>query len=261
MGSDGLLLSELKLYACYAPEVFDYDKVIDKFEGDLSKAIEKRGDQFETFVFVHNDLRGIHPAVSKAFPNFAAAHPDISLEIFGHRRFRDLLVTLSRESVEDILGRELPLKEMVYGAGIDELESLLDHLSELRVRQSDAAAIKPVSNRKLAYNDFSDEMRDDVRKAMIRSADIDHYYASRIDTTERDEVANAFRQEYFSIRETCDDSDQIVYYLEQFVMGNAHAPLKKRLATTAVISYFFQTCDIFEDAPDGWIENGERASA
>ena len=61
LGSDGLLLHDEKLFACYAPEVFDEKEVKRKLESDLTKALAKRKGQFATFCFVNNDLRGMHP--------------------------------------------------------------------------------------------------------------------------------------------------------------------------------------------------------
>ncbi|MCX4584632.1 hypothetical protein [Streptomyces sp. NBC_01481] len=62
-GSDGLSLHARKLYACYAPRSFDAAKLRKKFHDDLNSALAQRMGQFGTFVFVHNDLRGVHPEV------------------------------------------------------------------------------------------------------------------------------------------------------------------------------------------------------
>ncbi len=73
-GSDGLSLHGGKLYACYAPATFDVAKVRKKFHDDLDSARRQRPGQFSTFVFVHNDLRGIHPEVATMLAEARTAH-------------------------------------------------------------------------------------------------------------------------------------------------------------------------------------------
>jgi hypothetical protein len=62
MGSGGHSFYNGKLYACYAPQVFNKDKLKEKFDGDLAKAKAKRDGQFEIFVFVHNEAPWNAPA-------------------------------------------------------------------------------------------------------------------------------------------------------------------------------------------------------
>lgn len=128
LGSDGLRLYERNLYACYGPEVFDADRVAAKFDSDLEKAIRKRGGQFDTFTFVHNDLRGVHPIVSQAMSAAATQYPELKFAAFGLTRFREELVQLTRAQVEDLLGSELPVQELQYKMPLDEVMPLLAHL-------------------------------------------------------------------------------------------------------------------------------------
>lgn len=266
VGSDGLLINNRKLYACYAPEVFDVDtadKVAKKFNGDLTKAREKRNGQFDTFVFAHNDMRGMHPVLSAQLPAAKTAHPNLSFEFIGFRHMRDMVNGLDRHQVEDLLGMQLPVDQLVFGLAQEELEPLLAHLSQLRVRyDTPDAPLQPVSSRKLTYNEFSEDVREELRLAMVSSPDIERYYANRLDINERDEVANGFNIEYQRLLEGLPSPDDVFYYLEQYVLGNQFPPLSLRRAAIAVIAYFFQTCDVFEDAPPDWIDpEASKASA
>lgn len=251
-GSDGLMLHEGKLYACYAPEVFDAPKTIAKFESDFGKAIEKRAGQFKTFVFVHNDLRGVHPVVSTCLASHSGLYGDIKFEQFGYRHFRDEACRLELDQVEDLLGMPLPVQELAYGVALEELEPLLAHLREGRIKNFEPGEISAVSKQKLDYNKFSEDVKDELRRAIIRSADIDAYYHGLIDVTERDEVAAAFREEFLRICDKLDEPDDVLWQLEQYVLGNASAPIRMRKAALAILAYFFQSCDIFDNPPPGW---------
>src|SRR5690606_63084 len=83
MSADGLGLRSRKLYACYAPQTVDPYEIRRKFDKDLSGALAKRSGEFDTFVFVHNDHRGVHPKVSSLLASAAANHPDLKFEQMG----------------------------------------------------------------------------------------------------------------------------------------------------------------------------------
>lgn len=253
MGSDGLLLHEDKLFACYAPEVVDVNEVKRKFRDDLRKAKEKRPGQFSSFCFVNNDLRGMHPVISVVVADARTNNSNLKFEILGFRRLRDEVLRLDRSQVEDLLGMQLPVEKFVYSVTLEELEPLLAHLRESRHRGVSSADIMPVSQEKLDFNEFDEDVREELRRAMVRSTDIDRYYAERIDVTERDEVASRFHEEYLRIREEGADPDHCIWYLEQFVLGNASAPPNLRKGAVAIIAYFFQTCDVFDNPPSEWL--------
>jgi hypothetical protein len=257
MGSDGHSFYNGKLYACYAPQVFNKDKLKEKFDGDLAKAKAKRDGQFEIFVFVHNERRGMHPQVSSMVAQAAVSHKPIKFENFGFRRFRDEFMRLDRSEVEDILQVELPVSEMTYGLGLDEIRPLMGHLADHRIRPDVTMPLEIPSDLKLDYNDFSEDTRHEVLRFLHLGAPIDAYYQSRIDVTERDEVAAAFGDEYRRLRTESNDPEHILWRLEQYILGNESKLLRQHNAAKALLAYFFQTCDIFDNPPKGWVSHKE----
>lgn len=249
LASDGLTLHDGKLYACYAPEKPDVTKTISKFESDLENAIKKRGGQFTEFVFVHNDARGIHPELSKTLSSAASKHPDIKFSTLGMRHIRDMLGPLDRNQVEQLLGVPLPVQHEI-SFGLSEMEELLKYLAKQRIPSDPAMGLEQVSARKLDHNEFSPDTQSELREGMKYSSIIDSYYQDRIDVTERDEVAARFQAEYASAAEELDDPEDIMLRLRIFLSGTKVTRADDYRAQTAILAYFFQTCDIFEDAPD-----------
>jgi len=254
-GSDGLALVGRKLYACYGPQTFNADKLQKKFNDDLTSALEKRDGQFQTFVFVHNDLRGLHPELTSLLSNARRTHSTKNFEPFGFRKFRDEAGLLERHQVEDLLGYPIPV-DLVFGVQLEEVIPLLDHLVRTRLGASGNDDIVIPSASKLDYNDFSYETKEDMRRAIAHSKQIDQYYFLREDVVERDEAALAFRTEYLHIRENYQDPEEILYQLDQYILGNASAPLQQRRAAMVVLAYFFQSCDIFDNPPPDWSATG-----
>ncbi|MGV9915463.1 ABC-three component system protein [Streptomyces tendae] len=251
-GSDGLSLHDGKLYACYAPATFDITKVRKKFHDDLDSAQRQRPDQFSTFVFVHNDLRGIHPEVATMLAEARTAHSPLRFEQMGRRRLWTELLPLPCETVEYVLGCEIPIEEQIYGVGMGDLAPLLGRLKEQRRTADPLMSLAEVSDRKLDFNQIIGEVRDDLVDGMRYTHLVAQYYAGVYDPFEHDEVAAAFTQEYVVARERSSDPDLILLDLQHYIHGNRLQSSRELSAGWVVLAHFFEHCHIFENAPEGW---------
>lgn len=251
LASDGLDLHDDKLYACYAPETVDASATIQKFTSDLTGAIKKRSGQFTTFVFVHNDVRGVHPEISTALARARTAQRGISFEVMGMRHFRDLLGRQDSQDVEALLKSQLPMQHAV-SIGLQEMEELFADLASLRIADISPPTIEPVSVHKLRYSELTEESQVELRDGMRHSAMISDYYQRRIDITERDDVAARFHAEYLGAVGDELEPEDVLLRLREFLAGNRMPSGPRYRAQTAVLAYFFESCDIFENAPTGW---------
>ncbi|WP_261569268.1 ABC-three component system protein [Frankia gtarii] len=252
LGADGLSLHDGKLYACYAPEVPDAAAVRTKFNDDLAKAVAKRGGDFETFVFVHNDLRGVHPEISILLSRARREYPRLRFESRGPQHLHRELCRLERDEIEDLLGCEIPVSERVYRIGLEDLQPLLEHLVTQRRTAASPAPAREVPPDKLAYNDLSPEDRDEIIFAMRYTPQVDEYYQLRRDVTERDEVALGFNAYYQQVKAAYQKPGEVLWKLQEYVAGNARGPRDQERAVMVVLAYFFETCDIFDEPPADW---------
>ncbi|MEY9849744.1 hypothetical protein ABH940_006856 [Streptacidiphilus sp. BW17] len=255
-GADGLTLSSRKLYACYAPQTVNASEVKTKFTKDLGSAIRQRNGQFDTFVFVHNDRRGVHPEVATMLSAADAAHPDLAFEQMGTRSIWQECMGLELNQVEDVLGCEIPVKPTVYGVGMDDLKPLLQHLKELRTESDPLMELPQVHDEKLAFNQLQGESRDDLLRGMRHTHLVDAFYGGGIRATEHDEVARGFRIFYEQVRKQYDDPDDVLWQLEMYVLGNERQRPQVHRAAWVVLAHFFFRCDIFEAPPSGWSPAG-----
>lgn len=259
LSSDGLSLYDRRLFACYAPETPDASKTISKFKGDVTGALAKRSGQFDTFVFVHNDTRGTHPEISAALADARNAHSGLRFEVMGARHLRDIIGRLSRDQVEDLLGSPLPLQHTVT-VGLAEMEELLAELSMAGITLDEAAPVEAVSIHKLQFSELTPDSQAEIRDAMRHSPMIDDYYARRIDVTERDEVAARFNREYRDAIASDVEPEDTLLRLREFLAGSRVQSGPMYRAQTAVLAYFFQRCDIFENPPADWVAPSQVAS-
>ncbi|GIG59259.1 hypothetical protein Lfu02_36310 [Longispora fulva] len=263
LSADGLSLHSGKLYACYGPEVFDAKKVEEKFASDLEGAMSKRGGEFTTFVFVHNDTRGLHPKVASLLAQARRDHVPLLFEPLSPSQLRQKVLRLPRGEVEDLFGAEIPVHDVAYGIGLADVKPLLDHLVEKRTpanRQHRPPNLLQVSDQKMEYNRLSEDERETLRLAMMHTYLLDDYYDNVADVTARDDAADGFRAYYQELAEVCTTPDQIVYELGHYVLGNLRADRARERALDVVLAYFFETCDIFDAPPPGWAPALREAS-
>ena len=251
-GADGLGLAGRELYACYGPDVANPSKIKSKFRKDLNSALRQRPGQFDTFVFVHNDLRGIHPIVGTLLGEAGQAHPNIGFQQMGARKMWHKAMRLDLVAMEDLLGETIPVELVVYSIGMAEVEPLLAHLAEQRQSAMDQPIPTP-SPYKADFNKLGTRFKEMLQRGRRYQHLIDSYYRGVIDKTERDEVAAGFRAYYELLRvEHGNDFDEIFWQLQGYVCGQARPTLVVEEAAEAVLSYFFDLCDIFEIPPQGW---------
>ena len=251
-GADGFSLHSGKLYACYAPRSFDAAKVRGKFRSDLDSALRQRRGQFETFVFVHNDLRGVHPEVATMLAEARSAHPELDFEAMGRRALWRVLLPLPRQAVEDVLGCEIPVEERIYGIGMEDLAPLLDRLRSHRRTADPMMSLAEVSELKLAFNGLAGETREHLVTGMRYSHLVDEYYVGVYDPYEHDEVAADFHQHYLTAREHSSDAEDVLWDLQQHIHGNKLPHPREVEAGWVVLAHFFERCNIFEAPPQGW---------
>jgi hypothetical protein len=251
LSADGLTLHDRKLYACYGAQVNDPDSVRSKVLQDLDGALAKRPGEFDTFVFVHNDRRGVRPEVSRTLLQASDKHAELSFENFGLPRFHNELCRLERWQVEDLLG-PLPAGPVVTGVILEDLMPLLDHLAMQRRQVEELPSIPKPSVDKLDYNEFSSDTKRDLRNALPYVQYVEAYYAGRLDPTERDATAAGFSDYYELVATDCDDPDDVLWQLERHILGNAIPTRQTQLNALVVLMYFFGECEIFKVPPPGW---------
>ncbi|RKS06972.1 hypothetical protein DFP74_2622 [Nocardiopsis sp. Huas11] len=256
LGADGLAISDRKLYACYGPRVFKPSEVREKFRGDLVKAVENRGGDFDRFVFVHNELRGVSPEVTKEISEAQKEYAPLRFENFGLTRMCQVLTKLDDATVEDLVG-PFPATELVTGVGMGELAPLLEHLSTRKRHSVTPDGVPVPSSRKLEYNRFSDEMRDFLLKALPYVRLVGDYYRGLNNPFEEDEVAAAFRQEYVELADSHEDPDTVADHLRWYILGNKAASLKDQIDANVVLMHFFGRCEVFRVPPTEWRPHGE----
>ncbi|MDQ1292484.1 MAG: hypothetical protein QG608_363 [Actinomycetota bacterium] len=81
---------------------------------------------------------------------------------------------------------------------------------------------------------------------------IAEHYQRRSDINERNEVAAWFHREYLEAVRVGLEPEDVLLRLREFLAGSRQRKAPLYRAQTAVLAYFFETCDIFENPPSDW---------
>jgi hypothetical protein len=248
MGSDGLCTDQEKLYACYGPQSPAESETRRKFRSDLASALSNRPGEFTTFVFVHNDRIGMHPQIASELVTASQGNPSLTFEQMGRLAFWREFMRLEILEAEDMLGQEIKVESLVYGISLADLEPLLIHLGRVRDR-SDLAVAHTIPMNKIEFNRLSADIRDFLIHGMRFAKQVADYYEGFYDVLARDETAADFRERYESLLAQTLTPDEIFQELFVYVAGNRALDAAALTSVYTILSYFFQTCDIFEEPP------------
>ena len=241
---DGRQVSTGTIFQCYGPETPTDQKTITKIEDDFSGALDKWPNFIKRWVFVHNTPGGQPPAVLDALDTLRNKHTNILFEIWAKAELYKWHNMLSADQMRLIYGLA-PSQKTADNLELQDMKPIIDAL-ECRDPDPYAPSPSPPSVEKLAKNELSEDAAE-LLKLGRRKVRLVETYFNKAGTVELGEkIAQSFRAHYAELKATECPADQIFCYLQAFA-GYTGASPKRQVAVMAVMAYFFDKCDIFED--------------
>lgn len=241
--NDGFLKSDRRLFQVYAPNEMESKKARTKITEDFEGAKVHWGKHFEKWTFVHNATEGLPPHVHDLILNFEKANPSIVLEPWGFEKLQEVFRLLSTDDLTSWFGFA-PTEEANITLGFKDIQVVLESLAGKATPVG--LTVKDVPPRKIEANDLSRDVTSLLKAGMTKtplvSAFIDKWY----DETLGERLAVAFREEYGRLRGRM-HSNRIFSELQIWVGGNSQGTAEHQMAVLAVLAYFFERCDIFEE--------------
>ena len=242
---DGRQLSTGTIFQCYGPETPTDQKTIAKINTDFVGALAKWPNFIKRWVFVHNISEGQPPAVNAHLDTLRAKYSTISFNIWAKSELYKWH-TLLNEDQKRLMYGPVPNQQIANGLELQDLQPVIDVL-ERREPDPSTPLPPPPSVEKLAKNKLSEEAAE-LLKLGRRKVRLVETYFDKVGSVELGEkIAEAFRTHYIQLKATQCEPDQVFSYLQKFA-GVTGEP-KRQVAAMAVMAYFFDRCDIFED-PD-----------
>ena len=240
---DGYRRSDGTVFQSYAPDAMKLETLLAKIDNDFNGAVVHWGSRMKGWTFVHNDDRGLPAEATQKFVDLRAANPDITIDVFSYSEMREIVLSLSVTKLEDLFGLA-PSQRTLEKLGFAELRPVL-----LSIQRGEPEAEPPLtapSPYKLQRNSLSQDAADFLRQGRRREKLVQDFFDSWPNPGFGEEIAEAFRMKYQTLKAIRLTPDEIFTELQTFTGGMDGVP-SHQAAVLAVMSYFFERCDIFED--------------
>ncbi|WP_296710693.1 ABC-three component system protein [Rhodoblastus sp.] len=239
---DGRRVSTKAVFQCYAPKAMTDTKLIAKINEDFHGARAHWGDGMAEWIFVHNEAEGLPPKVVQLIDGLRAAHPDIKIETWSEPELHALVFGLALSAMQALFGY-VPSITVVDRLVLSDVVPIIEALA--RQEPNPNPPLTPPSVEKLAKNALSDDSALLLQMGRRKSGLVDTFFrkSARPDLGER--IAEAFRGRYAELKSLDLPADSVFKHLQDYAGMNGEP--KRQGAALAVLSYFFDNCDIFED--------------
>ena len=247
--SDGFLFTEKCVFQSYAPSSgFQKAKLLAKIEGDFEGAKERWGKKMEQWAFVHNETEGLPPYAHFKIMELDEANADIAIQPSvqpSHLKVKAL--SLDENHLAELFGPALSYHDVTQ----------LNHepvkylLRAIQKRDYKVENIQPVSVNKLQYNQLSNDIEVLLTAGRRKEKLVEDLLINWPDPEYGNELSAAFISKYRELVSQELSPDEIFMELKTFAGGDSRVP-SEQVSALAVLSYFFERCDIFENAPEGW---------
>ncbi|MCG7990590.1 MAG: hypothetical protein JAY98_03525 [Candidatus Thiodiazotropha lotti] len=246
--SDGYLSSEQHVFQSYAPSSgFEKNKLLTKIGTDLPGAVEKWDKKISKWTFAHNGWEGLPPYAINQLEEYKTEYPGLLISVWGPEIIKSKALELPRNKLVDLFG-PAPTMQDLKVLSHTPIRTLLNAIG--RRDDSLKTPIAPVAVGKLEYNELSHDIEILLKAGRTKENLVKELIETWPDPMYGEDLAEAFRDKYKSLKNREMSPDDIFDGLKQFAGGNAHKA-EDQVSALAVLSYFFSRCDIFENEPQG----------
>ncbi|MBF0174684.1 MAG: hypothetical protein HQL83_14780 [Magnetococcales bacterium] len=240
---DGRRISTGSIFQCYAPETMKEADLINKVDRDFKGACAHWAGKMQEWVFVHNDGRGLPPNAVQHMDALRKAHAPLRIVTWSEPELFDLTMKLDLSALQALFGYAASIA-IVDRLVMSDLVPIIESLQRREPNLTDPP-LTPPSLEKLKKNALSEESGLFLRIGRRKSMLVDTYFRKNLSHDLGERIAEAFRQRYAVLKALDLPPDTIFKHFQDFA-GFDGEP-KRQGAALAVIVYFFDSCDIFED--------------
>lgn len=243
---DGRRVSTGTIFQCYAPYQQTAPELEKKIDDDFRGAREHWETWMNEWVLVHNDTRGLPPSSIQLIDRLRESHPQVTIEVWTETMLQELAAALPL-SAQQVLFGYAPTRAGMETLMLEELKPVIDALERMDAVPGEEP-LTPPSVDKLARNALSEEAAALLKLGRRKEAMVEMWFSKSPNAELGERIAEAFRRRYAELKENDRPPDGIFTHLQQYAgMGGEPG---RQSAALAVLSYFFERCDIFEDSDE-----------
>ena len=247
-GLDGYRVSTKTVFQVFAPRDYTGKEMANKMTGDFATAVDTLAEQdleMAEWVFVHNDPDDFPPEAIVAFAKLKEDNTGIEFRRWEFTAIWTELEKLTESKLDQLFGAAptlAHLESLQYPQIIPVIERLV---------AEDAPTLPPIDLpdlEKLAYNQLPSDSAHLIELGRHKTGVVEAYLSEIPNEDRPEDIAEAYRKKYRDLADSGITVDEIFNALWVF-SGGEHFSGKPNgiAAVTAVMAYFFDRCDIFEN--------------
>ena len=240
---DGRRISTKSVFQCYAPDTMKEAALISKVDEDFHGARAHWNSEMENWVFVHNDARGLPPNAVQHIDSLRRAYVPLLIETWSEPELLPLAMGLDLSALQSLFGLAASIA-IVDRLVMADLVPVIEALQRQEPNPSDPPLIPPTLE-KLEKNALSEESGILLKFGRRKSGLVDTFFRKSPRPELGEKIAEAFRTRYAELKAFDLPADAIFKHLQDYAGMNGEP--KRQGAALAVLAYFFDSCDIFED--------------
>lgn len=240
---DGYRSSDGTVFQSYAPDSMQLKQLLAKIDEDFVGAVAHWQHRMRRWQLVHNDQRGLPAQAVRRLDDHDRANPDVKVGQLAEAELRAVAMGLALHQLEDLFG-SVPSQNTLERLDFAALRPVL-----LAIQRREPDAKPPLaapSARKLEHNALSADAAGLLVQGRRRESLVESFFDTWPDPGFGEDIAQAFRTRYEALTRARLTPDDIFWQLQSFAGGMQGEPSHQG-AVLAILSYFFERCDIFED--------------
>ncbi|MDX6047612.1 MULTISPECIES: ABC-three component system protein [Bacillus] len=259
MKNDGFDRVQGRYYQVYGPEDIKKDKTIKDAVNKLNKDFNGLLEYWNTicpikfFHYVVNDkYNGIPGPIHQGLITLEKENPTVECRVFSSADLEDELFKLDIDNIRGVIGYlpDTDIGILDYSV----LNEVIDHVMNAEVSfDSQPKLVVPDFYEKIIFNSLSDRVKDFLVTANYSSGSLEEYFAANSKHIRKEletKMSDFYEESKVEIPESQEDyPDKRFYFiLEKCCPNHSKAVVD---AALVLMSYFFETCDIFEEPIKG----------
>lgn len=242
---DGYRASDKTVFQCYGPSTPTLKELLAKMKRDFEGAVKHWGPLMERWSLVHNSDDGLPAPATQLLADFRAANPSLDLSQMAYAELLRVVMGLTVMQLEDLFG-PVPTQQTMAALDYEALRPVVKAIQ--RMDPGNDPPLKAPSPSKITANDLSEDAASMLRQGRRREPLVEAFFGRYPDPGFGEEIAQGFRDRYRTLKDEKRSAEAIFMELQTFAGGMSGTPAHQA-AVLAVMSYFFERCDIFEDHP------------
>ena len=253
-GNDGFHKDEGIYYQVYAPEdlSINHKNAIKKLEGDFAKLFKNWNHQVSAirkYYFVTNDkFKGAFQVAHESIEKIKSTHSLEKADTFLTQHLEKVFFELEMDEIISLIGI-IPEVDHINEIYFSELNEVISHLCNVEFDPAlPKFPLEPDFFKKIEFNGLSEHCANLLNKATYQLHSLKAYFSKQEPELVQN-VRNELNRFYTASKERYDSDENSGDMIFYDILNKASPARTKPITDAAlvVMSYFFETCDIFEE--------------